>query len=285
LGVKARNFWNAFQYDDLSIITNLREQGVIFPGLYFGVIAVFALPGMALAWREAPSSRWIMAAVLLHMIALLTVFVTERYRLPIVPGLTVLAAYGLFAFWRLLSVANYRGGLVYLSLVAGAAVFVSWPQRDPALWALDAYNSGWQALECGNLLLAEDKLTLARRYVPTNPETNFALGNLRFAQGDKPGAASFYLATLQYDDSHRGALNNLGVIAMETNRYDLAESWLRRAEEIDPRNAKTHFLLATALFAQGSREAAAAEINTAIQLKPGEILFSQLKERIAANVH
>src|SRR5207253_9084347 len=88
---KLRNFWSAFQYDDLSIITSLREQGIVLPGLYFGIIAALALPGMLLAWRMAPPSRWITLAILLQMTALLTVFVTERYRLPVVPGLLIFA--------------------------------------------------------------------------------------------------------------------------------------------------------------------------------------------------
>jgi hypothetical protein len=282
--VKAGNFWSAFQYDDLSIITNLREQGIIFPGLYFGVLAALALPGLIYAWRLAPASRWITAAIGLLMIALMTVFITERYRLPVVPGLLALAAYGLYRLWRSLVSAEYGRVAVYLGLVAGATVLVSLPQRDPALWALDAYNSGWQALECGDLSLAEQKLDLARRYVPTNPETNFALGNLRLKQGNKSAAASFYLATLQFEETHRGALNNLAVISLEEHRYDLAEGWLRRAENIDPRNAKTHFLLASALWAQGSREAAAAEIDTALQLRPGQSEFNRLKEQIEGTV-
>src|SRR5207244_6767709 len=98
--IKLRNFWSAFQYDDLSIITNLREQYVILPGLYFGVVAAFALPGMLLAWRIAPLSRCVITAILLHVMAVLTVFITERYRLPIVPGLLIFAAFGLSIFWR-----------------------------------------------------------------------------------------------------------------------------------------------------------------------------------------
>ena len=282
--IKARNFWNAFQYDDLSIITNLREQGVIFPGLYFGVLAALALPGMLWAWIMSPTSRWIIAAMFLHMVALMCVFITERYRLPIVPGLLILATYGLWLLWQQLLGNRYIQAVGYAAVVIGCAAFVSWPQRDPALWALDAYNSGWQALECGNLPLADEKLTLARRYVPTNPETNFAFGNLRLAQGDTPGAASFYLHTLQFDDNHRGALNNLAVIALDQHRYDLAETWLRKIEQIDPRNAKTHFLLATALLGKGSREAAALEIDTALQLRPEQIEFSRRKEKIAASL-
>jgi cytochrome c-type biogenesis protein CcmH/NrfG len=279
--IKARNFWNAFQYDDLSIITNLREQGVIFPGLYFGVVAVFGLAGMLPAFRAAPAARWIIAAVLLHMISVMTVFVTERYRLAIVPGLTIMAAYGLFGLWQRLRTGNYAPDLAYLAVVSAAAIFVGWPQRDPTLWALDAYNSGWQALETGNLALAESKLGVARRYAPMNAETNFALGNLKLAEGDNNAAATFYHNTLEIDGNHRGALNNLGVLALNAQNYDFAENWFRRAERIDPRNSKIHFLLATTLVDKGDYNRAETELEMAIALNPTQHEFTQLKTKIA----
>src|SRR5438270_4849880 len=100
LARKLRNFWSAFQYDDLSIITSLREQGVIVPGLSFGVVAAFAIPGMFFGWWMAPRSRWVLAAIFLSMFALLAVFITERYRLVAVPGLFIFAALGLSILWK-----------------------------------------------------------------------------------------------------------------------------------------------------------------------------------------
>ena len=95
IATKLGNFWNAFQYDDLSIITLLQHQGVLPPGLRFGFIAALALPGLGFgAWRF-PRSRWPAAAVLLHMAAIMPVFVTERYRLCAVPGLMIFARHDL----------------------------------------------------------------------------------------------------------------------------------------------------------------------------------------------
>jgi hypothetical protein len=53
-GGQTKNFWNSFQYDDVSEIRLLRDEGVLLPGLSFGVIGAFGLPGMLLAgWRFA----------------------------------------------------------------------------------------------------------------------------------------------------------------------------------------------------------------------------------------
>src|SRR5437868_6896035 len=280
VALKFRAFWSAFQYDDLSIITILREQKVTFPGIYFGLVATLALPMMLLLWNTAPLSRWITAAIVLHLLALLPVFTTERYRLPIVPGLLVFAAFGLITFFNNVVAGKFNSVISYGALLAVSTLFVSWPQSDPSLWALDAYNSGLQALESGNLTLAEKKLQLARAYVPTNPETNFALGNLRLEEGNSAAASAFYLATLQLDNHHRGALNNLGVMALDGGKFDAAENWLRHAEDVDPGNAKIHFLLAKTLLAKDEHELAREEIEIAIRLRPNQIEFQQLKQKI-----
>jgi hypothetical protein len=280
LALKLRNFWNAFQYDDLSIITVLREEGVIFSGLSFGVVSALAIPGMLLAWPLAPRSRWITAAILLSIFALLTVFITERYRLVAVPGLLVFAVFGLSIFWQACAANRPMIVAIYLFLLLGSTLFVSWPQRDPSLWALDAYNSGWQALESQNLSVAEKKLAIAYAYVPSNPETNFALGNLKLAEGQNDSAAAFYFATLKLDADHRGALNNLGVLALNAGRYDAAENWLRRAEDVDPSNAKTRYLRARVLLAEHDLENARQEIDRAIALDPGQPEFGKLRQQI-----
>jgi tetratricopeptide (TPR) repeat protein len=280
LALKCRNFGNAFQYDDLSIITSLREEGVTFPGIYFGLVAALAFPGLVLAWRIAPLSRWITGAIILHLMALLPVFTTERYRLPIVPGLLILAAFGVVRFWENLTSRDFRAALVYTCLLLVSALFVSLPQREPSLWALDAYNSGWQALEAGKLNLAERKLQLARAYVPDNAETNFALGNLRLAQQNPSAATAFYLTTLRLDGLHGGALNNLGVLALNQRHFQAAEDWFQRALLVDARNAKTHFLLARAYAGSGKQQAACAEIDSAIALNPAQAEFQALRHHL-----
>src|SRR5262249_33969163 len=210
---------------------------------------------------------------------------TERYRLVAVPGLLIFAAFGLSILWQGFVAREIRTVAVYLALLVASTIFVAWPQRNPSLWALDAYNSGWQALESNNLPLAEQKLAIAYAYVPDNSETLFALGNLRFAQNNPSAARSFYRAVVNLTPHHKGAFNNLGVIALDAKHYDEAENCFRHAEDIDPRNAKTHFLLAKTFLGQNNREAAQLEINTALRLKPEQAEFKQLREELQDSSH
>ena len=280
LWTKACNFWNAFQYDDLSMITALRDHGVILPGLQFGIVAALAIPGLVIAWFTLPRSRWITAAVVLHMISLLSVFVTERYRLTVVPGLLLFAAYGASIFWESCVMVNYRRAGIYALLLVLAIWFVSMPKREPSLWALDSYNAGWQALESNDLPLAEQKLKVAYTYVPENAEVNFALGNLRLAQGDKPAAKSYYFATLHLDPNHEGAYNNLGILALEEKRWSLAAKFFAKALEQNPNDAKSYYLIAQAQFNAHDFQNASLAIARAIKLNPAQPEFRALSEQI-----
>jgi len=277
---KVANLWNALEYDDLSVIADLRQQQVLFPGLHFGIVAALAIPGFFFSLRAFPVSRWIATAILLHMAAILPVFVTERYRLAAVPGLLLFAASGLLALWHSCSLGNYRRLSAYLTLLLAAAFFVTLPRQEPSLWAMEAYNAGRRALESNNLPLAELQLQRAYSYAAANPETNFALGNLRLAQGNREGARFFYRATLQAEGRHKGALSNLGVLALEERQWKMARKFFLASIESDPAEAKTHYLLARAELEDGDAVTALSEIQIALRLNPEQPEFRALLDTI-----
>jgi hypothetical protein len=174
LAVKTKNFWNNFQYDDLGSITALRDAGVIPPGLRFGLVAMLGLPGAFLAARLA-KGRWLIAAVLLPLVALLPVFINERYRLPAVPGLLVLAAFFLSEAQRLLAAARWRALALTMVAAAASAIFVFLPPNDPALRSLDDYKAGRRELAANDFSHAETHLRLAfARALPAS-EVNRAI--------------------------------------------------------------------------------------------------------------
>ena len=282
---KLGNFWNAFEYDDVGIIANLRAQGVLFPGLRFGFVAVLGLAGVVTAWRSLPGSRWIVAAICLQLLAVLPIFVTERYRLPVVPGLLVLASIGIHRLWQNCVTGHYRNAGLQLGVVAISAFFVTLPRHDPSLWALDAYNSGRLALETNDLAAAERHLQRAYVLVPENPETNLALGNLRLAQNRRSEALTFYQSVLRLDPKHKSALNNMGVIALEDHRPAEAKEYFRRAIELEPENAKTLFLLAKAELAVGNIEGARTALAQALRREPDRIEYQELHKEIERRAH
>jgi len=281
MGKKFVNFWNNFQYDDLSLITLFNNAGVLAPGPRFGWVAALAIPGMILALIRRRQAGWIVAAVLLHMGALMPVFVTERYRLAAVPGLLLLGAYGLWEFWRFLNRARWLPAISYASVGLVAALCVATPPADAALWSLDYYNTGIKAMDQEDYATARHDLETAYRYVPDNSEVNFALGLLWQQQGDARRAETFYSHALELNPKHVGAWNNLGVLASKQKAWGLAVRFFVEALDIDQNDAKTHYLLARAYSEMGQWGNAQANIDTALQLMPGQKDFQALAGRIA----
>ncbi|MGB8170853.1 MAG: tetratricopeptide repeat protein, partial [Chthoniobacteraceae bacterium] len=290
MSVKFASFWNAYQYDDLSIIKLLRDEGILPPGLRFGFIAALGLAGLIPTVVRFPRARWIAAAVLLHMAAVLTVFVTERYRMAAVPGLMILGASGLWQLWTALLRKAWMPASGYVAVAAGAAVFVSTPRQDISLWSLDHYKAGIRATEAGELERAQRNLETAFAYVQDNADINFALGNLWLAKSDRATDARektglrtraklYYRRALDLSPRHAGTLNNLGVLAMEEKRWSLAEQFLIGVLQTEP-EPKTHYLLAQAYLENGKVDAARDELTKALQARPGQKEFLALRARI-----
>jgi tetratricopeptide (TPR) repeat protein len=297
---KLRNFWNRFEYDDISVITLLRERGVLWPGPDFGVAAGFGLVGAALALLRRNPAGWVVAAVALHMLAIMPVFVTERYRLAAVPGLLVLGVYALFVLWQMF---RSRQTMWYgLAIIAGLALsrrIVTLPTDDPALRSLDIYNVGVKELAMAELLTspgatpeqratgqgelqrADAHLTRAYQMVPSDPGVVFAMGNLAFDKGDSAAAKAYYEKTLALNPHFAGALNNLGYLATEEKRWPDAERLLTEAVKEDAENARSHYLLALAREALGQAEAARVSAAEAVRLAPREAKFRELLDRLS----
>jgi tetratricopeptide (TPR) repeat protein len=282
---KTLNFWNAFEYDDLGVIAKLRHAEVIWPGLHFGVVAALAVPGIFLGVRAFPGSGWVLAGILTQMVSVLPVFVTERYRLAAVPGLLIFASFGLWRLAESCAVRRFSTIALYFVLLAASTAFISIPRTDPALWALTAFTSGRQALDSGDLARAEQELQRARAFVPDNPQTNFALGNLRLAQGKRAEAKSFYEIALRLNPKHKGVLNNLALVALEENQPAEAVGYLQRALEQAPQEAKTFYLLAKAYLALEDFQNARVAIGRAIQRDRDRAEYTQFLEEIGRRAH
>jgi len=294
LGTKVRNFWNAYQYDDLSIIKILRADGIIPPGLRFGTVAALALPGLIIAIRRFPKTRWIAAAVVLHMCALLSVFITERYRLCAVPGLLLFAAFFLHQLWEWLTARRWLKSAGGIAAAAGCAWMVSMSSTDAGTWSLDYYNLGIRAYEgamdargrrqapreAQELSRSLANLEQAHAYVPDNAEINFALGNTLLAKGERARARQFYLRALDLQPSHADAWSNLGVMALEDEQWSLAVRCFELSTQADPGDAKTFYLLARAHHGAGQHDRAQAALAKALELRPQQAEFLALRAEL-----
>ena len=310
--VKLKNFWNAYQYDDLSLVTMFAAEGIITPGLKFGFVAALAIPGIFIAFRKYRRSRWVIAAIFLHMCSLMTVFITERYRLAAAPGLLLMAAIGLWEFGVWLTRRDWRAAGLYAAGCAAATFFVALPVHDgEELWSLDYYNTGIKAIDASDLYdqekdrddaqislaQAQEQLDTAFTYVPLNSEINFSLGNLWVKKGyiaksignpaaarDRDIAKAFYVRAVTINSRHNGALNNLGALDIEDKQWDAATACLERATAIEPGDVKTWYLLAQARLGAGDLPGADKYVKQALTIAPGQQDIQDLADEIAGKM-
>jgi Flp pilus assembly protein TadD len=171
--------------------------------------------------------------------------------------------------------------------IAGGAVCALWGSalavETPTVeGGLVRSSVDWlQALDAQQIELARKRLDLAYAYSPHNAEINFAEGNLHLALGEKDTAKSYYFSALRLDPVHVGAYNNLGVLALQESRWELAIRFFRHALEHAPNNAKLYFLLAQAELRSGERAAARQSIKRAVELDPSRLEFRALQQDLA----
>ena len=201
-GIKIKNFWSNFAYDDLSTITPLRDAGILPPGIRFGLLAALGLPGALFAWRNR-RARWILAAITLQMLALLPVFINERYRLPAAPGLLLLDAFFLTELWFHFSRAHWRPALLAGAALLAATLFVSFPPRDPALLSIDDFKAGRRELLAYDFGHAERRLRLAAAVAVPPAQVTSAIVQIfaevareKWQAGDQDAARAIVAAAL-----------------------------------------------------------------------------------------
>ena len=81
---------------------------------------------------------------------------------------------------------------------------------------------------------------------------------------------------------HKGALNNLGLLALEERQWETAINFLQASLQSDSLDAKTHYLLARAELENGDVAAALSEIQIALRLKPEQPEFRAFLDTIRA---
>lgn len=93
-----------------------------------------------------------------------------------------------------------------------------------------------------------------------------AMGKHAMADGDFKTAQTIYEHLIDIDPKNAHALNHLAVIAIDEQRFDVADSYLRRATQAAPDWAEPHASLAILYLGQGRGRRAAKAVEKALAL-------------------
>lgn len=205
-------------------------------GFPFGVVLPLALVGMAMNWRRIPPP--VALFLVLYPLALVLVFVTARYRVPMVPVLAIFAAEGGIAIVRAVRTRAWRP-LAFVML--GCAVAVALASR-PGPFALER--------------------------VDLNTETGLytGIGHYLRVHGDEAGALASYEREITVTSRSMTAYTEAGHLLLKLGRPEEALAHFADAARAHPEVATTHLNYGIQLHAIGRLNEAADELRTAAGL-------------------
>lgn len=224
--------YSAAEYSPLLRLL-LWKYGLAFP---FGLVAALALLGAAYVLlkpeHRTPGAYLVLLFAGVYMLSVVLFFVTGRYRLPAVPCLLLLAAYGAC------TVAGLRGRPLYLS--AGALAGLLW-----------ATNAGTAA---------------------TRPHVvafhHYSLAAVYESKGMKTNALQHYRRAVELAPAHGRALRGLAHMYGATQRYDDAAHTWRQFLDHYPDQDDVRLQLADFLRLRGQPQEAAVEYQKLLVRQP-----------------
>ncbi|MBS2016186.1 MAG: tetratricopeptide repeat protein [Deltaproteobacteria bacterium] len=117
----------------------------------------------------------------------------------------------------------------------------------------------------------EEAEALYKKAIELDPQLAIAytnLGNIRFRQGDEPGAEALYRRALELDERQPEAHYNLGYVMLERGFAARAIPYFEAAIKADPRFADAHFNLAMAYEACSDKARARVHWKRYLEIEP-----------------
>jgi Tfp pilus assembly protein PilF len=274
-------FFNRFEISNNKHISHFSALSPWLPPLEyldFGILLPLALLGVWVLWRQ-PTVKILAGLIVFYAGSVVLFFITSRFRMPVVPWLSLLAAVGLV--WAVDIVRHWgstarRAMLPLVILVPGT--FIAW--MNP--WGMSEAPWGWARYMEANAYLKLNQLDSARvgfedalRDHQATARSQLNIGVVAFKQGKIEEARKWYETSLQTDNGNPDAWNNLGTVyetlhdtAQAMNAYQRA--LLLKPSAVDPRHnlAGIYFREGVARLKAGDDSVAIYNLERCVELEP-----------------
>jgi tetratricopeptide (TPR) repeat protein len=226
--------------------------------------------GLVTYWRQIPSPLKLL--LILYPLSIILVFVTARYRTPLIPVMSVTAAAGLMSLvtmirrlcWRRLVIVGICGfGIILLSSLPGP-----FPEEMIDYEAELYANVGATQLRRQRYESAVEHLKKSLQIMPKNGMAHANFGGALLKLGKTQEALKHSEEALRYKPDSPEILNNLGMVMSSMGRLDEAIEYYQRALKINPRHSTSHLNLGNAFAEQEKFDQAAAHFEKAVQINP-----------------
>jgi len=273
-------------------------------GFPFGVLLPLALLGVVIHRRQIPAP--VLLFVILYPLSIILVFTAARYRVPVIPVISVIAAAGLLDLimtvrglhWHRIAIISVFGvAIVSLSSLPGPfpgekpnyeaelyyGVASSLKRRG---WLDEAVINFYQALKLdpnyteahynlGNTLATQGKFDeaishyhQALQFEPNSPMVHGNLAHALAQQGKPEEAITHLKEVLRTEPDWPRPYYDLGRAYARLGKYDLAIQNYKEALRLEPDYAEAHYNLGVVYYRQGRFDLTIAHWTEAVKLKP-----------------
>jgi len=239
-------------------------------GFPFGLLLPLAVVGVVCAVRKVPVPVWLF--IVLYPASVILVFVTARYRMPMVPILCVLAGAGCAAIVDL-SRRVQRGKLaataaVILAVAVGSSLAGPFPAEQHADYEAELYYClGGSLKKLGRTAESIEAYYKAADLRPDYVEAYHNLALLLTEQQRLEEAIANFNIALKLDPENSDVHKDLGRALYQQGKTDDAVGHYYKAIELEPDNARAHSYLALALESKGRLDEAVRHYRLALRLE------------------
>ena len=227
---------DVYVFRDWSVVLRTLVWKVGGFGFPFGLLLPLAGMGLVLGHRKLPPP--IPIFLLLYPASIILVFVSARYRTPVVPLLSVLAAGGLLDLGRRIREKEWAR----LALAAGAAATLVVLATLPGPFPQERANY--------------------------RAEVHYSVGTRAMNAGDLESAVEHLGRAVEIQPLHSDARNHLGIAYSKLGRLSLATECFGQAVRDAPRFVTTRVNYARLLAAQGRFEEATRQLRIGLEQQP-----------------
>jgi len=242
-------------------------------GFPFGVVFPLAVLGLAYRQREIPPPM--ILALIFYPLSIILVFISGRYRAPLIPILAILAAAGLVSVGRMVRLKQWKN-LGVMGTLAGAMVLLSSLPGPFCEEQLDYEAEFYLYLGLTRRMNEQDSADeligyyeKALQLKPDYPEAHNSLATVLMDQENYTQAVAHLREALRLRPDYHKGYNNLGLVLMQQGKLDEAVKQYDKALRLKPDYPEAQNNLAIALARQGKLDEAIVRFEKAIRLKPG----------------
>jgi len=219
-------FWNRYEISNNNNIYFLTDYiGMSFYPLFlFAVISPLGLIGSILCFFKG-RRFWIFPILIFgYMITVVMFFITARFRLPLVPILSIMTAFTIYEIYQAITNKRYRYSIILLIsvFVAGVFTWTNFYGHHDSSTAMANYSLGNMFLKKGDYNSARQQYQTALEQASCVPNAHLNLGVIAFYESDTATARLEFEKEIKSCGPSAKAYNNLSMLARLKGDYNRA---------------------------------------------------------------